>query len=580
MSIKIVSLQIADPDTRKQIKLGIEAISPEFSGEWSLSILDAPNNDAWEIKLTGPDRVPRVRMLSGPHQHSAQAVQRTLRELQYPSGQEKVDIAIAKLREEGHTVDPRIHTDGRMWFEIDERMLASWEEMQDLADGVSLDQLESVFRKRREKEQAAQNQRRVISITRGVHLTPKVPFLTSLRLDGFLSFAPGSEAIKLTPLNVLIGPNGSGKSNLIEALELLHAVPTGFATAIKDGGGAAEWIWKGDKGDDIATMEALVNGVSPPGRIPSLRYRLSFGASGQRTEVTDEVIEETEKRRPSYKDVFFYYRFQGGHPVLNVRELTNVKRGGLGIEVDSSVKMYLQRQDIPADESVLSQRKDPDIYPELTWLGQQFESVQIFRDWSFGRYAQLRRAQPAELPTGALLSDSSNLSLILNELEHTDAGPEFNRLLSHFLPRYQRFSTRVLGATVQFYLHEHGLKAPVPATRLSDGTIRFMAILALLLSPKPKPLICIEEPELGLHPDALPLLANLMIEASKRSQVVVTTHSDSLISAFTEQTESVLVCDYRGGTTVHRLESEKLRHWLDRYRLGEIWRIGEIGGNP
>ena len=64
-------------------------------------------------------------------------------------------------------------------------------------------------------------------------------FLRSLRLDGLLSFPPGSEAIPLTPLNVLIGPNGSGKSNLIEAIELLHATPTAFAAAIRDGAGAA-----------------------------------------------------------------------------------------------------------------------------------------------------------------------------------------------------------------------------------------------------------------------------------------------------------------------------------------------------
>ena len=578
MSIRIVSLQIADPETRKDIKLGVEAISAEFMGNWTLSVLESQKNDSWEIKLNGPNGDQRVRMLSGPHQHTAQALQRALRELQYPSGKEKIDIAIAKLREQGHTVDARIHTDGKMWFEIDESMLASWQEIQDVADGLTFEQLEALLKKRRADNQVLASRPRV-SAPRTVYVPP-VPFLTSIRLDGFLSFPPGSEAVKLTPLNVLIGPNGSGKSNLIEALELLHATPTGFASAIKDGGGAAEWIWKGERPNNIATIDACINGVPTPRRVPNLRYRLSFTASGQRTEVTDEAIEESERRRPSYKDVFFYYRFQGGHPVLNVRELTNFQEGAVGVEVDNWVKMYLQRQDIPPDESVLSQRKDPEIYPEITWLGQQFESIQMFRDWSFGRYAQLRQAQPTGLPSDALLSDSKNLGLLLNELDHTGAGPDFNSLLSRFLPRYQRFSTRVFGATVQFYLHERGLKDPVPATRLSDGTIRFMALLALLLSPRPKPLICIEEPELGLHPDSLGLLASLMVDAAKRTQIIVTTHSDAFVSALSEQTESVLVCEYQGGTALRRLESKKLRYWLDQYRLGEIWRLGEIGGNP
>src|SRR6266478_482373 len=99
MSIRIVALQIADPESQNEIKLGIEKISDEFPGDSSVSVLDSPTNDGWEIKLTGPDGVRRVRMLSGPYQHSVQAVQRTLRELQYPSGKDKVDIAIAKLLE-------------------------------------------------------------------------------------------------------------------------------------------------------------------------------------------------------------------------------------------------------------------------------------------------------------------------------------------------------------------------------------------------------------------------------------------------------------------------------------------------
>ena len=85
---------------------------------------------------------------------------------------------------------------------------------------------------------------------------------------------------------------------------------------------------------------------------------------------------------------------------------------------------------------------------------------------------------------------------------------------------------------------------------------------------------------LGLSLAMLGLLANLLVEASDRTQLIVTTHSDALVSALTDQADSVLVCEHRGGTLLHRVESDKLRHWLDRYRLGEIWRIGELGGNP
>ena len=395
-------------------------------------------------------------------------------------------------------------------------------------------------------------------------------FLQSLRLDGLLSFAPGSEAIPLTGLNVLIGPNGSGKSNLIEAIELLHSTPTAFANAIRDGGGAQEWLWKGGNSNGSASIEVCIQGAQ---RIPDLRYRLSFTAAGQRTEVTDEILEDTKKAKASAQDVFFYYRFQAGNPVINVRDLAS----SAGVQRS---ERHLERQSLVPDESVLSQRKDPDLYPELTWVGQQFSRIQSFREWRFGRYFELRQPQPADLPSDSLMADSRNLGLVLNEIEHSGGSQNFNKILRRFLPRYDRFSTRIQGGTVQFYLHEKGLRSPVPATRLSDGTIRFMALLALLLSPSLPPLICIEEPELGLHPDAVSLLAEVLADAAERTQLIVATHSETLVSALTEQANSVLVCENREGTVLHRVESEKLRHWLDKYRLGEIWRIGEIGGNP
>lgn len=397
-------------------------------------------------------------------------------------------------------------------------------------------------------------------------------FLQSIKLDGFLSFPPDSAAIDLMPLNVLIGPNGCGKSNLIEAVELLHATPTALAAFIREGGTAQEWLWKGEPAASHAAIEAVVKGQQ---RVPDLRYYLSLAPSGQRTEVLDEAIEETQPRYSGEQDVFFYYRFQRGRPILNIRDTASVAQKHY-----SYTRRRLRRESLVPDESVLSQRKDPDLYPEVTWLGQHFARIQTFRDWTFGRSAPLRMPQRGDLPTNELLPSSDNLGLLLNELQHTDISVEFNRLLSRFLPRYQRFSTRIHGNTAQFYLHEAGLKTPVPATRLSDGTIRFMAILALLLSPAPPPLLCIEEPELGLHPDAVTLLGDLLVEASTRMQLIVTTHSDALVSALTDYGNSVLVCEYRGGTVLNRIDPEKLKPWLDKYRLGEIWRIGELGGNP
>ncbi len=149
--------------------------------------------------------------------------------------------------------------------------------------------------------------------------------IDSIRLDGFLSFPPGSPAFELQPLNVLIGPNGSGKSNFIDAFGLLAAAPHDFAAAAR-AGGAEEWLWKGDGGSDRARIE-IVLGDGTPTRRP-LRYGLEFGVVGRRVEVLDEIVEEVE-RLPGKDDVFFYYRFQKGRPAINVRQADgdSVKRG-------------------------------------------------------------------------------------------------------------------------------------------------------------------------------------------------------------------------------------------------------------
>ena len=129
------------------------------------------------------------------------------------------------------------------------------------------------------------------------------------------------------------------------------------------------------------------------------------------------------------------------------------------------------------------------------------------------------------------------------------------------------------------FVHETGLNQPVPATRLSDGTIRYLCLLAILCHPTPPPLICIEEPELGMHPDIIPTIAELLVDASQRTQLIVTTHSDILVSALSSIPEAVIVCDRDAtGSQLQRLDAEQLQEWLEKFALGDLWRMGEIRG--
>lgn len=394
----------------------------------------------------------------------------------------------------------------------------------------------------------------------------KAPTFRAIAPAGFLSFGPGAEPIPLCPLNVLIGPNGSGKSNLIEVFELLRATPIDLASPIRVGGGAGEWIWKGMEGSAAeASVSAVLSGA------PELRYRMAFSEVAQRLELVDEAIEKVDRRGLGGEDVPFYYRFQRGRPLISARQPGQAKR----------IKRRLKREDLDPQQSVLSQRRDPELYPEITRVGRTFARVTTFREWSFGRHVPLRQPQPADLPSDVLLPDLRNLVLVLNAMEHGDRWQELNKHLRRFLPRFKHLSTRIQAGHAQLYLHEDELRAPVPATRLSDGTLRFIALLAILLRPEAASLICLEEPELGLHPDALGLVASLLVEASRSTQVIVTTHSDVLVSELSEHAESVLVAErLLPGTQFTRLEAKKLLFWLEKYRLGDIWRMGELGGNP
>ena len=232
-----------------------------------------------------------------------------------------------------------------------------------------------------------------------------------------------------------------------------------------------------------------------------------------------------------------------------------------------------------SDQSVFASIKGP-TYPELTYTGEQFQRIGLFREWAFGRCARLRLPQKADLPNDFLMEDGNNLGLVLSRLKR-DYPKEKDQLLSGLRQLYENivdFDVSIEGGTVQVFLREGDIT--VPATRLSDGTLRYLCLLAVLCHPKPPPLVCIEEPELGLHPDILPGLAELLREASKRCQVIVTTHSDVIVDALTDTPDSVVVCEKKEGqTTLNRLDKDDLADWLKRYQLGELWASGEIGGN-
>lgn len=389
------------------------------------------------------------------------------------------------------------------------------------------------------------------------------PAIKSLTVQNLLSFGEKASTTELQNLNVLIGPNGSGKSNLIEVIGLLQQAPKELGLAISNGGGIEEWLWKGASKTPVASIEVItcpwVAGIL---KSTALRYRLAFTQSGFRFQVIDERV---ENELPAKSKAIPYFGYENGHPFLNFR----------------GEKRSLRQEEINHELSILAQRKDPEHYHEITFLGQLFSAIRLYRDWEFGSLSDVREPCDASLPSDFLEEDGSNLGVVLDRLLHIPAVKRgLIENLQKFYDPTSDLRTSVQGSKVQTWLEEKGLKSAIPMIRMSDGTVRWLALLTILLHPDPPRLVCIEEPELGLHPDMIHELGKLLIDASQRMQLIVTTHSDELIEEFNEMPEAVLVCEKESGSsTFERLDRKQLSSWLKQYSLGQLWRKGQIGGN-
>jgi predicted ATPase len=201
----------------------------------------------------------------------------------------------------------------------------------------------------------------------------------------------------------------------------------------------------------------------------------------------DERIENEAPDRGE-TEPYFYYQFQHGQPVVNTL---------------AARKRKLARETVNTELSILAQRRDPEQYPEIAHLAEVYEKIRIYREWAFGRNTVFREPQKADMRSDRLEEDFSNLGLFLSRLRKSPKAK--TAILDGLKDLYKGvsdFEPVVEGGTVQVFFSEGDFS--VPATRLSDGTLRYLCLLAILCDPEPPPLICIEEPELGLHPDILP----------------------------------------------------------------------------
>ena len=391
--------------------------------------------------------------------------------------------------------------------------------------------------------------------------------LHRLKVSGLLSFGPKGVDLPMASLNVLIGPNGSGKSNLLEAIALLRSAPSNLvAKPIARRGGPTEFFWKGPEAPQNIHMETIVEFFDK-----ALQHVLKVTSIGGHIAVTDERVEPLDAKLRRSEGMTFELSFEGGMFDNKASELRLSKVGSSSSQITQITKIFAR------DKPGASMLHFSHAGPELLYLKEKYEAIRLYRSWSFGPDAPLRAPCGAHGRSDFLDEDGGNLALVLSQF----FGDHKRAVLDALRSLYEGildFRCPVTGGTVGLFLEEKGNRA-IPATLLSDGTLRYLCLLAVLLHPKPPPLICIEEPELGLHPDLLPTLSDLMREASQRSQLVITTHSDVLVDTLTDQPESVVICEkHDGETEMRRLDKADLSKWLGDYSLGNLWMDGELGG--
>jgi predicted ATPase len=376
--------------------------------------------------------------------------------------------------------------------------------------------------------------------------------LRKVKLENLLSFR--NTEVELRGLNVLIGANASGKSNLIEAIGLLQAAPVDLSAAIRRLGGV-HVVCSLAKESPVAAIECKKINDEP------LQYRLEFSEEARGFVILRERLNRLTEGAG------------------NIGEVTHFERAADSVNFGASLGS------IHLTQSVFEVSKNPADPTPITRVGRQLEAIQIYREFrtTSGSQARIGAGSGASSPTREWLYDGGgNLAAVLEQLDFREVHESVRAYLRRFCDRFNDVEIRFDDAGIaKTYIEESGLLEALVSWRLSDGTLKFLCLLAVLLEPNPAPLICIEEPEVGLHPEAIQIVAEALVEASERTQLIVTTHSEALIDALSDRPEDVLVTerDFDNGTQFRRLDKKQLSAWLERYSLGQLWRKGELGGN-
>ncbi|MCP4699186.1 MAG: AAA family ATPase [Gammaproteobacteria bacterium] len=359
--------------------------------------------------------------------------------------------------------------------------------------------------------------------------------------------------IEMRPLMVMIGANGVGKSSLLDAISLLSASADGrLNQTLNDMGGIVD-VSTRDCPDGI-TLETEMD---CPGYNP-LKYELHLDLKGQTYSIARELVSQSRdgqsfKYLESYYDDIRYFHTEEGR-LAKLEWEHNPKESALS----QVPKMF----------------KQPEDFRRILSYAIQYHVLDV------GKRAPVKLPQqmkPVDLP-GVNGEDLVSFLYSLREGCH-DRYEMIEDSLKSAFPSFESMNFPPAAAgMLSLTWKENHFKSPLYMHQLSEGTLRFLWLISLLQSPGLSTVTMIDEPEVSLHPELLSLLADLMREASARTQVIVATHSDRLVRFLEPNEVMVLDIDDDGHTTANWGDSLALDEWLEEYSLDDVWRMGRMGG--
>jgi predicted ATPase len=324
--------------------------------------------------------------------------------------------------------------------------------------------------------------------------------------------------VPLGPINVLVGPNGCRKSNLYRAIYLLAAAADGrFARTIAKEGGMPSILWAGARSKGPARMTLGVQidelgyelecGLIPPAPLPG------GSAFNLDPHVKHERLWIVEGRRP-------VERMRRADASVHARD-----------DQGSRVTLPLA---LSESESVLAELREPHRFPVLAAIRQEFVSWRFYHQFRTDLDSPIRRSQVG-VRTPVLAHDGRDLAAALRTIIEVGDAPALEEVIRCAFPGAElivRVPTHEdplggFGVAIQFA----ECRRPLEARELSDGTLHFLCLLAALLSPRPPSLLALNEPEASIHSDLIDPIARLIVNASRHSQLWITTHSVALAAA-------------------------------------------------